>query len=197
MILFHQRKKKENHKCKSILHYWAALFLMLVKKGFFSECMCACKYKKKTLQVSKAPCRPHTLEVLLQRTTTPPLHPPPHTHTTTNLLKILHLQTQNQSLSKLVMVRQHNRKQGREAASVIYKNDWNDEHVPIKTRRGEKALERVDLHITSTDISVEEKKKKFTDLIISLLFLFSSSVLTSFIRFRWFWFPILHHTLVQ
>lgn len=64
--------------------------------------MCACKYKKKNLNVSKVPCRPpHSGSALLQRNTTP--RPP------TNLLTILHLQTQNQSFSKLVMVRQHNK----------------------------------------------------------------------------------------
>lgn len=58
----------------------------------------------KVLNVSKAPRRPHTLEELSCKESEPP-----HPH---NLLTILHLQTQNQSFSKLVMVRQHNKEQG-------------------------------------------------------------------------------------
>lgn len=61
----------------------------------------------KVLNVSKAPRRPHTLEELSCKESEPA--PPPHPH---NLLTILHLQTQNQSFSKLVMVRQHNKEQG-------------------------------------------------------------------------------------
>lgn len=60
------------------------------------------------------PTRPHILETLSCKEPQPPL-------------QLLHLQTQNQSLSKLVMVKLHNKEQEREAASVIHKNDWNDE----------------------------------------------------------------------
>lgn len=73
---------------------------------------------QKKIMYPNASQRPHTLEVLPCKEPQLPSPPP-----TLNRLTTLHLQTQNQSFSKVVMVRQHNEEQGREAASGIYKND--------------------------------------------------------------------------
>lgn len=99
---------------------------MLVKRGLLWMYVCLQvppkKQKEKKKKNPEAPHRPHTLAALSCKEPQLPSPAPTPNHLTT-----LHLQTQTQSFSKVVMVRQHNEEQGWEAASVIYKNDWNDE----------------------------------------------------------------------
>lgn len=80
------KKKKANHKCKSILHYWANLLLMLVKRGLLWMYVCLQvppkKQKEKKKKNPEAPHRPHTLAVLSckePQLPSPALPPPPTT----------------------------------------------------------------------------------------------------------------------
>lgn len=85
-------EKKANHKCKSILHYWADLLLMLVKRGLLWMYVCLQvppkKQKKKPQKKTQSALQtPHSGSALLQRTTTPlpcPHPQPPYNITLAN-----------------------------------------------------------------------------------------------------------------